>query len=127
VLPLRERVQQLRQLDSAKIFWIARQIPSSSTQQRTRTDDVSLAVMVEPHCNLNQALQKRLFRNCGGAPRVFEHFVGLKVSAAVEQSDSPMIELRIHTLFCLKDYRVSLEHIQDFISQRDSLSDFLYE
>jgi hypothetical protein len=71
VLPLRERVQQLRQLDSAKIFRIARQIPSGSTQQRTRTDDISLAVMVEPYCNLNQTLQKFFLYRRGAAPRVF--------------------------------------------------------
>src|SRR4029077_15766095 len=127
VLPLRQRVQQLWQMDSAKIFRIARQIPSSSTQQRTRTDDVSLAVMVEPYCNLNQTLQKRLLRNRASTPSVFEHFMGLEVGAAVEQSDSPKIELRVHTLFCLKDYRLSYEEIRDFISYRDSSSDFLYE
>jgi len=114
-------------MDSAKIFRITGQVPGGSTQQRTRTDDISLAVMVEPYCNLNQTLQKFFLYRRGSTPSVFEHFMGLKVSAAVEQSDSPKIELRIHTLFCLKDYRVSLEDIQDFISQRDSLSDFLYE
>ena len=84
MLPLRERAQQFRQLDSAKIFRIARQIPSGSTQQRTRTDDISLAVMVEPYCNLNQTLEEFLFQRWGGAPNVFEHFMGLEVSAAVE-------------------------------------------
>ena len=104
-------------MDSPKILRIARQIPSGSTQQRTRTDDVSLAVMVEPYRNLNQTLQKRLLRNRGSTPSVFEHFMGLEVGAAVEQSDSPKIEVRVHTLFCLKSYRVTPEDIQDFISQ----------
>jgi len=55
-------------------------------------------MMVQRHRYLDQSLQELLVRPGGGAPDVFERFVGLKKGGAVEQLDSLPILLEIHAI-----------------------------
>jgi len=57
-LPIYKSLLQGRKVDSEEVFRTIRQVGTSSLEQRPGSDDISFAVMVKRHRNLNQPLEE---------------------------------------------------------------------
>ena len=67
---------------------IKRQISKGASQHRSRAGRVSVSVVMERDCYLNQSLQEFLLRLGRGAPDVFQRFVRVKKGGPIEELNS---------------------------------------
>ena len=82
--PSLKGLAQHAEIDASKLFGVGFQIAGGTGEQGTGSNQVSAAVMMKRHRDLNQRLQKLSFRISRWSPNVLEHFVGLKEICAVE-------------------------------------------
>ncbi len=83
-------------MDTAKASRRLGEIPYRTLQHRPHTDAVSGRVMMECYGDLDQPLKKLLVFGRGGAPNIFEDFVGVEEVGLVEQDDATQILIRLH-------------------------------
>jgi len=83
-------------MDAAVSLRIKRDIAEGAAQHGTRSCSISIAMVVQRHCHLDQALEELLFGLGSGSPDVFKRLVGFEKFGPIEEFNTLPTLLEMH-------------------------------
>jgi len=93
------RVMQTRRVDALAFRQIRRQFAQAFAKLPFCSQRIALLIVMEPHREMDQRLQKQAPRPAFRRPNHFQQFVALEEFTAIEQFDSAL-QRRLHRRHC---------------------------
>lgn len=100
-----KRMEQRREINASMRSRIGRQIAAGTLEQGAAAHEVAARMVVQGDSYLDQALQELAFRYRGGAPDIFEDFVGFKETVLLEEAETFPVRIGRHVFRLCKKKR----------------------